>query len=439
MEFLSYEGGTVGARRRTVGGEVRLQGTGVHTGAESTVTLRPAPAGYGIRFRRSDLPESPEIPVSLDHVVDTEMGTTLAVGDEARVQTVEHLLGALWGAGVSDVAIEVDGPEPPILDGSFLPFLEAIQGVGTRELDGDAPVLHLARPVTFEGSNGTRYVAAPADELRISAALEFDHPLIGRQYGDFTLHEDGFFREIAPARTFGFRADAERLHAQGLALGASLENTVVLDGEGILNDSLRFPDEFVRHKVGDLVGDLALLGARLQARVIADRPSHEGNVGLVRAILEDHRRNPGVAPIVDIQKILEYLPHRFPMLLVDRIIGFEAGKRIVGIKNVTINEPFFQGHYPGHPIMPGVLIVEAMGQVGGLLLMDTIESPEDKVVYFMSIDGVKWRRPVTPGDQLIFELELLQFRRGICRMRGEAFVDGKLVAEAELMARVMDR
>jgi UDP-3-O-[3-hydroxymyristoyl] N-acetylglucosamine deacetylase/3-hydroxyacyl-[acyl-carrier-protein] dehydratase len=214
---------------------------------------------------------------------------------------------------------------------------------------------------------------------------------------------------------------------------------VVLDEERVLNEGgLRFADEFLRHKVGDLIGDLALLGARVRGHIVAERPSHAGNVALARA-LADHALFDGGRAILDAGEIMQYLPHRFPMLLVDRIIGYEAGKRIVGIKNVTINEPFFQGHYPGHPIMPGVLIIEAMAQVGGLLLMDRVEDPDNKVVYFMSLDNVKWRRPVTPGDQLVFELELLQFRRHVCRMKGVGRVDGQVVAEAELMARVMDR
>jgi UDP-3-O-[3-hydroxymyristoyl] N-acetylglucosamine deacetylase/3-hydroxyacyl-[acyl-carrier-protein] dehydratase len=204
-----------------------------------------------------------------------------------------------------------------------------------------------------------------------------------------------------------------------------------------MNDDLRFPDEFLRHKVGDILGDLALLGSRMRGHVVAERPSHTGNIALARAIRAQARR--GEAPIVDVQKLMEYLPHRYPMLLVDRVIEVERGKRIVGIKNVTINEPFFQGHFPGHPIMPGVLIIEAMGQVGGLLLMDAVENPEDKVVYFMSLDNVKWRRPVTPGDQITFEVEMLQFRRHVCRMRGVGKVGGHVVAEAELMARIVDR
>jgi len=430
----------IGSKQATVAERVRLSGVGVHSGQEASLTLIPAPEYTGIVFQRMDLEGSPRIPANLDHVADTELGTTLALPDgTARVMTVEHLLAALAAAGVSNVVVEIDGPEPPILDGSFGPYLAAIEAAGVAEQDADVPVIRIRRPVTASGSQGSSYVAAPATDLRISATIDFSHPTIGRQYGSFELGKGVFRDELAQARTFGFRAQAQALRERGLAKGSSLENTVVLDDDGVMNDGLRFPDEFLRHKVGDMVGDLALLGAKLQGHVVADRPSHEGNVALARAILEEDRRSPEGAPIVDTKQILQYLPHRYPMLLVDRITHFESGKRIVGIKNVTVNEPFFQGHYPGHPIMPGVLIIEAMAQVGGLLLMDTIENPDQKVVYFMSLDRVKWRRPVTPGDQLVFHLELLQFRRSVCKMKGEGFVDGKLVAEAELMARVMDR
>jgi UDP-3-O-[3-hydroxymyristoyl] N-acetylglucosamine deacetylase/3-hydroxyacyl-[acyl-carrier-protein] dehydratase len=428
-----------GPKHRTLRGPAALSGVGVHTGAASSVRFLPAPDAKGISFRRMDLPDRPEIPATLDHVVATELGTTLAVGEEARVLTVEHVMAALAASGVTKAVVEVDGPEAPILDGSFRPFLEAIDGAGTQELEGEVPVVRISGPVTFDGDRGSSYVATPADTFRISATIEFPHPAIGRQYGSFRIEEGCFAAEIAPARTFGFASEAEALRARGLALGASLDNTVVLDDAGLLGGELRFRDEFLRHKIGDMVGDLALLGARVAAHVIAERPSHRGNVAFGKELAKAARRNPAGAPIVDIQQILQYLPHRYPMLLVDRVIDFESGKRIVGLKNVTINEPFFQGHYPGHPIMPGVLIIEAMAQVGGLLLMDAVENPEDKVVYFMSLDQVKWRRPVTPGDQLIFELELLQLRRNVCRMRGEGFVDGQLVAEAELMARIMDR
>jgi UDP-3-O-[3-hydroxymyristoyl] N-acetylglucosamine deacetylase / 3-hydroxyacyl-[acyl-carrier-protein] dehydratase len=426
-------------RHHTVAAPVPFQGVGVHSGQVSTLVIQPVPDGRGIHFRRSDLEGAPEIPANLDHVRGTELGTRIGTDDENQVLTIEHVMAALAGAGVTSARLEVSGPELPIRDGSFLEFVEGIRKVGVAALDGDVPVLRIRRPVDLDLGDGTRYVAAAASGFHVAGAIEFDHPSVGRQFGSFPLTTERFLRDIAPARTFGFESEAQTLRDRGLAQGSSLENTIVLGQIGILNENLRFPDEFIRHKLGDLIGDLALLGARIEGQVVAERPSHKGNVAFARAIAESVRRDPLAPPVADAQRILKVLPHRYPMLLVDRITHFESGKRIVGIKNVSVNEPFFQGHYPGHPIMPGVLIVEAMAQVGGLLLMDTIEKPEDKVVYFMSLDNVKWRRPVTPGDQLVFELELLQFRRGICRMRGEGFVDGKLVAEAELMARVVDR
>lgn len=424
-------------KQRTISREVALPGIGVHSGQEATLTFRPAPEGSGIRFRRTDLDGCPEIPATLANVVDTDLGTTLGIG-EARVHTVEHVLAALSSSLVDNVVADVSGPEIPIRDGSFRDYVSALVDAGPVEQEAEAKVVTLRSPVAVEGDDGESYVATPASGLRISATIDFAHPAIGRQYGSFAGSGEAFASEISPARTFGFRADAETLHARGLALGASLDNTVVLDEHGVMNGELRYPDEFLRHKVGDIVGDLALLGARLNAHIVAERPSHRGNVALARALAE-HVRREERAPFVDAAKIMQYLPHRYPMLLVDRIIAFEEGRRIVGIKNVTINEPFFQGHYPGHPIMPGVLIIEAMAQVGGLLLMDAVEDPENKVVYFMSLDNVKWRRPVTPGDTLVFELEMLQFRRHVCKMRGQGFVDGNLVAEADLMARIVDK
>jgi UDP-3-O-[3-hydroxymyristoyl] N-acetylglucosamine deacetylase / 3-hydroxyacyl-[acyl-carrier-protein] dehydratase len=424
-----------GPKQGTLAAPVELEGQGIHTGEPARLRLLPAEPGTGIVFRRVDLDGAPEIPVSLDSIWDTHLGTT--VGNEAaQVRTVEHLLAALSVLGLDNVVAEVSGPEVPIMDGSFKPFLDALQAAGVAEQEAPARVWTVIRPVLVDGPNGGRYVFAPADDYRVSVTIEFDHPLVRQQFGSF--HIDGrFAREVAPARTFGFLRDKETLQAQGLARGVTFDNTVILDPDGVVSGKLRFPDEFVRHKIGDMVGDLAVLGGRLRGHVVADRPSHAGNLELARAIRSAARR--GGDGVVDITKILQYLPHRFPMLLVDRIIDYELGKRIVGIKNVTINEPFFQGHYPGHPIMPGVLIIEAMAQVGGLLLMDAIENPEDKVVYFMTMDKVKWRRPVTPGDQLIFELEVLQLRRHVCRMKGVGYVDGQIVAEAELMARIVDR
>jgi len=430
----------IGSTQQTIARPVTFKGAGVHSGLPSTLTVLPAMEGAGIRFRRMDLDGSPEIPADLDHVRGTDLGTTLALNETVQVMTVEHLLAALAAAGITRAIIDIDGVEPPILDGSFAPYLAAFREAGVIALEDPLATLRIPEPISYQGPKGGRYVAIPDDQFRVSVSIDFAHPSIGRQFATFAIDEGSFAAEIAPARTFGFEAEGPALRERGLARGTSLENTVVLSGDGILNpQGLRYPDEFVRHKMGDLVGDLSLLGRALGAHIIADRPSHAGNVGLARLLAEASRRDPAGEAIVDIQKIMEYLPHRFPMLLVDRVIDFEAGRRIVAIKNVTINEPFFQGHYPGHPIMPGVLIVEAMAQASGLLLMDTIENPKDKVVYFMSLDNVKWRRPVTPGDQLVFELEVVQLRRNICRMRGEAFVRGQLVAEAEFMARIMDR
>ena len=427
-----------GRAQRTIAHETSLEGTGLHTGETTRVRFAPAPAGHGVRFRRIDVDGATEIAASLDNVVSADRGTSLGSG-ELRVHTVEHLLAAVNVLDLDNLSITLDGSEIPVADGSFHPFYALLARAGAEEQSEPAREIVVAEALSAAGPAGASYVALPADRYRVSATIEFDHPLVRRQYASFDVTAGEFEREIAPARTFGFLKEAEALRARGLARGATLENAVVLDDDGVAaGGELRFRDEFVRHKVGDVVGDLALLGGSIRAHVIADRPSHAGNLELARTIAAAAKKVPD-RPIVDITRIMQHLPHRYPMLLVDRIVEFEPGRRIVGIKNVTINEPFFQGHYPGHPIMPGVLIIEAMAQVGGLLLMDAVENPEEKVVYFMSLDNVKWRRPVTPGDQIRFELEMLSLRRHVCKMRGEGFVDGNLVAEAEMMARIVDR
>ncbi len=423
-------------RQQTLAAEAEIEGIGLHTGSEARVRFRPAPAGTGIRFRRVDLEGEPEIPADLDHVASTDRGTSLKVG-EAVVHTVEHVLAAVAASEIDNLWIDVSGPEVPVGDGSFRQFFDVLARAGIEAQDAEARVIALDRAVTTQIKSGASYVAAPAATFRISATIDFPHPVVGRQYASFEVTPEVFDKELAGARTFGFLKEAEALRSRGLALGASLENAIVLDDEGVASGELRYPDEFVRHKIGDLVGDLALLGARVRAHVVAERPSHEGNLALAREIRTAGRLQG--QPIVDIEKIMQYLPHRYPMLLVDRILEFETGKRIVGIKNVTINEPFFQGHYPGHPVMPGVLAIEAMAQVGGLLLMEAVEDVENKTIYFMALDNVKWRRPITPGDQIRFELEMLQLRRHVCRMRGVGYVDGQIAVEAEMMAGIRDR
>ncbi len=423
--------------QRTLAHEVEVAGVGIHTGEVTNVRIGPAAAGTGVVFRRTDIAGEPEVPAGLEFVTSTELGTTLGAG-EVEVRTVEHLLAALAALEIDNAAVDLDGPELPILDGSFGPWIEVVQQAGPESQPAAATIVRIAEATAVQGAGGSSYVAMPDPGLRISATIDFDHSAIGRQSGDFRLDGAGFEEEIAPARTFGFYEEAGALRARGFGRGASLENTVVLDSNGVMNPGLRYPDEFLRHKVGDLLGDLSLTGGRVRGRIVADRPSHAGNVALARAILQQHRRRQR-AHEIDIRRIMEYLPHRYPMLLVDRIIEFEPRRRIVGLKNVTINEPFFRGHFPEHPIMPGVLLVEAMAQVGGLLLMDAVDDPQDKVVYFMSLNNVKWRRPVTPGDQVVFDVEMQNLRRRICRMKGKGLVEGRVVAEAEMTARIVDK
>ena len=424
-------------KQQTISNEATLEGVGLHTGEVAHLRFIPAEANSGIRFRRTDLPSADDIPAQLDHVVSTDRGTSIAKGD-ARVHTVEHLLAAVVARQIDNMVIAIDGPEIPILDGSFKPFLDALNQVSVSAQDADVRFVELKEPVSAKGPAGASYVAVPDDQFRVSATIEFAHPLIRRQFATFTAAND-FAEQVAPARTFGFMREAEELYKRGLVKGVTLSNAIVLNETGLEQGELRFGDEFVRHKIGDVIGDFGLVGRRVKAHIIADRPSHAGNLEIAKAVTNATRKNGSTQPIVDIQRIMQHLPHRYPMLLVDRIIEYEAGKRIVGIKNVTINEPFFQGHYPGHPVMPGVLIVEAMAQVGGLLMMDTVENIEEKVVYFMSLDNVKFRRPVTPGDQIRFELEVLQMKKHTCRLKGSGYVDGQLVAEAEMMARIVDK
>ena len=421
--------------RRTLAGPVTLHGTGLHTGATTTVVLDAGLPGGGIRFRRADVTGAPEIPARVDLVQATERRTALG-RDGVDVQTVEHILAALHALAMDDVLVTLDGPEPPMLDGSFLPWVEAIERAGIVERDGEPAILTVTTPFVVTAGDA-HYVVAPAPALRITATIAWDHPVIGRQVASFDTDPDTFRREIAPARTFGFTHEVDALRERGLLQGATSEMAVVLSEDAVATGALRWPDEFVRHKIGDVVGDLALLGARVRAHIIAERPSHQGNIALAAALARQAQRTDPA--MLDVTRIMAVMPHRYPFLLVDRIVEIEAERRIIGLKNVTINEPFFEGHFPGHPIMPGVLIVEAMAQAGGMLLMDHFEDPAEKVVYFMAIDGVKFRRPVRPGDQLRFEITMVQLRGRTCRMRGETYVDGLLTCEAEFMARIVDR
>jgi UDP-3-O-[3-hydroxymyristoyl] N-acetylglucosamine deacetylase/3-hydroxyacyl-[acyl-carrier-protein] dehydratase len=421
--------------RRTIRARATVQGIGLHLGRACTLTFVPAAVGDGIRFRRTDLPGSAPIPAHVSRAILSERRTQLGDGEEG-LHTVEHVLAAVAGLGIDDLTIEMDAAEPPILDGSAMPFLEALRSAGVVDHGGTADELVLADTVRVVDGESV-YIATPADALELEVSIDFPHPLIGAQRGKWTVTESSFANELASARTFGFVREVEMLRAKGLIQGASTANAVVLDETGVVDTALRWPDEFVRHKAMDCVGDLALAGARVKARIVAVKPSHRGTVTLVKELLA-HRKQKE-QKMMGIEEIMKILPHRYPFLLVDRIIEMEDRKRIVGIKNVTINEPFFQGHFPGHPIMPGVLIVEAMAQVGGVLLLGTVEDPDSMVVYFMSLDNIKFRKPVRPGDQLRFEVEIVQLRGKVCRIAGVAKVDGQVVCEAEMAAMVRDK
>ncbi len=420
--------------RKTVARPAVLEGIGLHLGLACKLTFQPAKSRQGIVFRRTDCPGLPRIRAHVSEVINSERRTQLGKGSHS-VHTVEHVLAAVSGMGIDDVTIDMDGPEPPILDGSAAPFLAALSEAGLASVEGEPEFLHLTEPVRII-DGASVYEAYPFDGLELDVTIEFPHPLIGKQSRRFTVTQDSFASELSRARTFGFVHEVDALRAKGLIKGASLDNAVVLDDKDILSGDLRWNDEFVRHKAMDCVGDLALAGARVRARIVAVKPSHRGTVTLVREMVKAARKEKGMYTIEDIMKVL---PHRYPFLLVDRILEIEEKKRIVGLKNVTINEPFFQGHFPGHPIMPGVLIIEAMAQVGGMLLMGSVGDPETKVVYFMSLDNVKFRRPVKPGDQIRFELEIVQIRGAVCKMRGVGKVDGEVVAEADMAAMVRDR
>lgn len=420
--------------RRTIAREAVVQGIGLHLGQPCILRFAPAPAGSGVVFRRSDVPDAAPVPARVEFAVEAERRTQLGTGD-AALHTVEHVLAAVGALAIDDLCIWMDGPEPPIMDGSAAPFLKALQSAGLVSHAGQPEWLVLRKPIrVVEGESV--YEATPSYGLVLDVSIDFPHPLIGEQRGTYRLTPGVFETELASARTFGFLHEVESLRGKGLIQGASTANTLALNDTGVVENDLRWPDEFVRHKALDCVGDLVLAGARVRAHITASKPSHRGTVALVRALVQHAVRESAVYTIED---ILQVLPHRYPFLLVDKILELEEGKRIVGLKNVTINEPFFQGHFPGHPIMPGVLIIESMAQVGGMLMMRSFADPASKVVYFMSLDNIKFRRPVKPGDQLRLELEVLQLRGATCRMRGVATVDGQVATEAEMAAIVRDR
>ncbi len=461
--------------QRTIKKIASYSGTGLHTGNKTTITFKPASLDHGITFVRKDLDGSPEIPADIDHVIDITRGTSIGKGN-VKIWTVEHVLAALAGLELDNLIVELDSNEPPVGDGSSLPFVQTILEAGILEQDAPKNFLDIETPLFYsEKDKGIDIVALPSDELRITFFVDYQNPALGSQYTFLESLEKEFVKEFAPARTFSFLHEVEMLKDQGLIKGGTLKNAIVicdmdiesdelerlkskfnLKGNvfvgktGILNDvPLRFYNEPVRHKALDLLGDLYLIGVPLRAHVMAARSGHSANVALVKKIRQEYEkkkilkrypgRRKGTEYLLDIDAILRIMPHRYPFLLIDRVLDLEPNKKVVAIKNVTMNEPFFSGHFPGHPIMPGVLIVEAMAQAGGILLLNTVDNPDGKVVYFMGIDRVRFRRPVLPGDQIRFELKMLQYRSGTCKMEGKASVDDQLVTEATLMATIVEK
>jgi UDP-3-O-[3-hydroxymyristoyl] N-acetylglucosamine deacetylase/3-hydroxyacyl-[acyl-carrier-protein] dehydratase len=433
--------------QRTIRQPVQTLGRGLHTGVETHMRFLPAEPDTGVRFVRVDLPDRPSIPARIDFALDRGADprrTTLDNGS-VQIETVEHVLAAIAGLGIDNLVIEIDASEPAEPDGSSKPFVELLQGAGIVDQPELRHYYEVKRPISIQ-ENGSQRIVLPHNGLKVSFTIDYPNKLVGTQYASFDIDADVFRKESAPARTFAMLEDFEALRSGGLIKGGSLSNAVVVTREGIKSEEpLRFENEFVRHKILDLLGDLSLLGMPVKGHLISVRGGHALNVAFVKRIMEEARksyrwRSPGQKTIsLDIEDIREIMPHRYPMLLVDKIVELEDRKRVVGIKNVTINEPFFQGHFPGHPIMPAVLIIEAMAQAGGVLLLNTVERPETKLMYFMGIDNAKFRAPVRPGDTLRFELELLKLRRRFCMMHGQAFVGDTLVAEADLLSTVVDR
>jgi len=436
--------------QRTIGREASISGVGLHTGKKVNMTFRPAPANTGVRFIRVDLEKPVEIIADINNAAEMEGSSrrTILNNGEVQVCTVEHVLAAVAGLGIDNLYIELDSEEPAEPDGSALPYLALLSGAGIEEQDTERTYLRIDRPIALQ-ENGIELVALPHDGFRISFTIQYDNPLIGTQHVNFEIDEKTFGNEIAPARTFALQEEVDKLREMGLIKGGSYSNALVVEEKKVASEEkLRFDDEFARHKVLDLMGDLFLTGIPIKGHIMAHKAGHSANVKLARMLRayaeEKHgptlklRHEPFAASNVDINFIMKIMPHRYPFLLVDRIIELSE-KRVVGIKNVTINEPFFIGHFPGHPIMPAVLIIEAMAQTGGILLLSSVDNPEGKLVYFMGIDNAKFRKPVIPGDTLRFELELIRLKTRTCKMRGRAYVGEDLVAGADLLSMIVDR
>lgn len=428
--------------QKTIKNPARIQGVGLHTGGKVNIVFKPAPINSGINFMRVDLANKPILKADCQYLLGSQHSirrTSLGV-DGAEVQTVEHLMAVLAGLQIDNLLIEIDNNEVPGMDGSGSEFLETLKKAEIVEQEAARKTYAIKEPIAVEEEDSV-LLALPADDYSVSYTLSYNQPLLKSQYMELVVNAESFEKELAASRTFCLKEEAEDLQGIGLGKGANYQNTLVVSDKEVIKNRLRFSDEFVRHKILDLVGDLYMLAVPIKGRIVAIKSGHSLNLKLVKKIRQQKARFElggiaiGAVPegqTLDASLIMQILPHRYPFLLVDRIISLEKGKRAVGIKNVTINENFFVGHFPGKPVMPGVLIIEAMAQVGGVMML----SPEEnrgKLAYFMAANNVKFRKTVVPGDQLIIEVEAGKIKSKTGQVRTKAYVEGKVVAEAELM------
>jgi len=455
-------------KQRTLKTAITISGVGLHTGKQTNLTFRPAPENHGYKFQRVDLPGNPIINADVDNVVDTSRGTTLEQNG-ARIHTTEHVLAALVGLEIDNVLMEMDGPEMPIMDGSSMPFVKILESVGAVDQDADRIYFELTENLTYEDPiKKVEMLAVPQDAYRATVMVDYNSEVLGTQHASM-YHVGEFKTEIAPCRTFVFLHELEALLAHDLIKGGDLNNAIVLvdkevskeqiarlqkvfhredveiKGKGVLNNTtLHFFNEPARHKLLDIVGDLALVGVPLKMHILAARPGHAGNVAFAKKIKElikskkkEKYFDLSKKPLYDINDITQMLPHRYPFLMIDKVMEMDASS-IVGVKNVTLNEPFFQGHFPDNPVFPGVMQIEAMAQVGGIFALSQVPDPEYYSTYFMKIDGVKFKQKVIPGDTVVFQLTLESpIRRGLVNMRGIGYVNGKEVCEATMLAQVI--
>ncbi|MFA5575118.1 MAG: bifunctional UDP-3-O-[3-hydroxymyristoyl] N-acetylglucosamine deacetylase/3-hydroxyacyl-ACP dehydratase [Brumimicrobium sp.] len=459
-------------KQRTLKNSVKIIGVGLHTGKKVTLELCPAPENHGYKFQRIDVEGEPIINADADLVVSTERGTTLE-SNGVRVYTTEHVLATLYGLQIDNVLIKLDAPEIPIMDGSSMPFVTAVESVGIEEQNAEREYFELNENIKWElPEKGTEFLAVPDPEYRLTVMVDYNSPVLGTQHA--TIYKISEFRtEIANCKTFVFLRELETLAKHGLIKGGDIDNAIILverenvtqeeidnlakllgkeglkveiSGIGTLNNyKMKFENEPARHKLLDIIGDLALVGKPIKAHILAARPGHAGNTGFAKVLKEQIKKQKNEPrqfdltkePLYDINQIERMLPHRFPFLLVDRVMEITEDS-IVGYKNITKNEPQFEGHFPDNPVFPGVLQVEAMAQCGGIFALSKVDEPHLYSTYFMKIDNVKFKRKVIPGDTVVFELKLISpIRRGLVNMAGKGYVNGQIVAEAEMLAQVI--